>query len=66
MCIKIKEQGKEKKYVSDRLIVVRDRRVVEVVATPANQVIRHPPARRVEERVRHHRYHAKIPKASTL
>jgi len=65
MLSKDKEKG-EKKYIPDRLIVVRDRKAVEVAATRANRVIRRPPARRVEEKVRHRRCHAKIPKASTL
>jgi len=60
------KEKEEKKYISDRLIVVRDQRAVEVAATRANRVIRRPPARRVEEKVRHHRYLAKIPKASML
>lgn len=50
-----KEKERREKHILNRFAVVLDRRAAEAAAIRANRVTRHPPARHVEGKVRHHR-----------
>lgn len=50
-----KQKKRREKHILNRFAVVLDRRAAEAAVIQVNRATRHPPARHVEGKVRHHR-----------